>query len=228
MTSTTVAVAAFGLLLGPLLNLLADRVPDRRPLRGDGWPPTDRRFWAITVATGSTWAFIAAAFGATWELPAYLYLAAVSVVLAAIDLAVKRLPNAVVLPSYPIAGVLLLLPAALQPDWDSYLRAWLGAVALFGVYFLLALAYPAGMGFGDVKLAGVLGLYLAFLGWGPLIVGAFLGFLLGAVVGGGLVLLRRAQLKTTYPFGPNMLAGALIAVVWGQAITDWYLGAAGG
>ena len=96
-------------------------------------------------------------FGLAWDLPAYLYLGAVGVALAAIDLDTKRLPNVIVLPSYPVAAVLFLLPALLEGQWDNYVRAIAGAAALFGVFFLLALIHPAGMGFGDVKLAGVLG-----------------------------------------------------------------------
>ena len=78
------------------------------------------------------------------------------------------------------------------------------------------------MGFGDVKLAGVLGMYLGWLGWGAVIVGGFLGFLLGGIVGGGLMLARRAGRKSAIPFGPFMVAGALIAVFVGPAIADWY------
>jgi len=163
-------------------------------------------------------------FGLTWELPAYLYFAAVGVALALIDLDTRRLPNVIVLPSYVVAGLLLLLPAIVDGRWNDYLNAWLGALALFAFYFLLAFVYPAGMGFGDVKLAGVLGLYLGWLGWGPLIVGAFLGFLLGALVGGGLMLAKRAGRKTAIPFGPFMIAGALIAVVFGQSLADTYTG----
>ena len=96
------------------------------------------------------------------------------------------------------------------------------AAALFAFYFLLALVYPAGMGFGDVKLAGVLGLFLGWLGWGELAVGAFLGFLIGAVAGIGLIVAGRAGRKTAIPFGPYMLAGALIAVLVGGAVADAY------
>ena len=78
------------------------------------------------------------------------------------------------------------------------------------------------MGFGDVKLAGVLGLYLGWLGWGVLVVGGFLGFLLGAVVGGGLMLASKAGRKTQIPFGPFMISGALIAVFVGSNIAGWY------
>jgi leader peptidase (prepilin peptidase)/N-methyltransferase len=79
------------------------------------------------------------------------------------------------------------------------------------------------MGFGDVKLAGVLGLYLGWLGWAEVVAGGFLGFLLGGVIGLGLMAVRRADRKSQIPFGPFMLAGALVAILWGGALADLYL-----
>jgi leader peptidase (prepilin peptidase)/N-methyltransferase len=96
-------------------------------------------------------------------------------------------------------------------------------VALYAFYFLLALVYPAGMGFGDVKLAGVLGLYLGWLGWAEVVTGGFLGFLFGGVGGVLLIAVRRAGRKSMIPFGPYMLAGALVAILCGGALADLYL-----
>ena len=96
--------------------------------------------------------------------------------------------------------------------------------ALFGFYFVLALVYPAGMGFGDVKLAGVLGLYLGWLGWGELVVaGASWASCSAASSAGLLMAVRRAGRKSQIPFGPFMLAGALVAILWGGALADLYL-----
>jgi leader peptidase (prepilin peptidase)/N-methyltransferase len=81
------------------------------------------------------------------------------------------------------------------------------------------------MGFGDVKLAGVLGLYLGWLGWSEVIAGGFLGFLLGGVVGGALMAMHRAGRKSSLPFGPFMLLGAFVAILWGGALGDLYLDA---
>ncbi len=183
------------------------------------------RYPLVELGTGLLFALIAVVFGYSWELPAYLYFAAIAVALGLIDLDVKRLPNAIVIPSYADAGLLLLLPAILQPAWMEYANAWLGALVLFAFYFALAYIYPAGMGFGDVKLAGVLGLYLGWLGWGALLVGGFLGFLLGAVVGVVLIVVNRAGRKTAIPFGPFMLLGTLLGIIWGPALSDLYFGA---
>jgi leader peptidase (prepilin peptidase) / N-methyltransferase len=100
----------------------------------------------------------------------------------------------------------------------------LGMAALFVFYLGLSFTYKGrGMGRGDVKLAGVLGLYLGWLGWSSLLVGVFAGFLLGGLVGGALLALRRAGLRTQFPFGPSMLAGAFVAVFAGGPIGAWYL-----
>jgi leader peptidase (prepilin peptidase)/N-methyltransferase len=181
------------------------------------------RYPLVEAGTAVVFGVLTLAIGLEPELPAFLYLGAVGVALAMIDIDVKRLPDAIVLPSYPVAAALLTVAAAVDGRWEDLLRAGLGMVALYAFYFLLALVYPAGMGFGDVKLAGVLGLYLGWLGWAEVVTGAFLGFLFGGVVGGGLVLVRRAGRKSKIPFGPFMLAGALVAILWGGALADLYL-----
>lgn len=185
------------------------------------------RYPLVEAGTAALFAVVALRFGLSWELPAFLYLAAITVALALIDIDVRRLPNAIVLPSYPVAGVLLVGAALLQGDPGSALRSVLAGLALYTVYLVLALIYPAGMGFGDVKLAGVLGLYLGYLGWGEVVVGWFLAFLVGGLVGALLIVLRRAGRKSKIPFGPYMLVGAWLAVLFSDVLVDWYLRLAG-
>lgn len=184
------------------------------------------RYPLIEAGTAFLFVVVGLRFGLSWELPAFLYLAAISVVLGLIDLDTRRLPNVVVLPSYLVGGFLFLIPSIAEGDWSKYLAAWLGALGLFMVYFAMAWVYPAGMGFGDVKLAGLLGLYLGWLGWGVLMAGTFFGFLSGALVGVGLMVFGSAGRKTRIPFGPFMLIGAWIAILWGETIADWYAGIA--
>jgi leader peptidase (prepilin peptidase)/N-methyltransferase len=136
---------------------------------------------------------------------------------------VKRLPNALVLPSYPIGLALLGIAVLGDAGIGMLVRAVLGGLALFAAYFLLVLAHPGGMGFGDVKLAGVLGLYMAWLGWGAWAVGAFAAFLLGGLVGVLLMATGRAGRKSAVPFGPFMLAGALIAILAGPGLARTYV-----
>jgi leader peptidase (prepilin peptidase)/N-methyltransferase len=185
--------------------------------------PISARYPLVELLTGLVFAVLAARIGFVAELPAFLYLGAIGVALALIDLDVKKLPNAIVLPSYAVAAVLLGAAAVFGHDWSSYLRAGLGMAALYAFYFALVSVYPAGMGFGDVKLAGVLGGYLGWLGWGELVAGAFLGFLFGGVVGMLLMVIGKAGRKSKIPYGPFMLAGALVAILWGGVLADLYL-----
>jgi leader peptidase (prepilin peptidase)/N-methyltransferase len=156
-------------------------------------------------------------------LVAFLYLAAISVALGLIDVDVHRLPDAIVLPAYLVGASLLTLASGLAGDWAALGRAGIGMVALWACYRLMRAVYPAAMGFGDVKLAGVLGLFLGWLGWGPLVVGAFSAFLLGAVFAVSLIASGRAGRTSGIPFGPWMLAGAWIGIFAGGAVWTAYL-----
>ena len=199
-------------------------------LRGrcrDCQAPISPRYPVVEGLTAVLFVVMALRFGLDPVLPAYLYLAAVGLALALIDLDVKRLPDALTLPSYVVAPALLGGAALLGSDSGELLRALLGGAAMYAVYFALAFAYPAGMGFGDVKLAGVLGLYTAWLGWGVWAVGLFLGFFLGGVFGIVLIAVKKGGRKTAVPFGPFMLLGVLTAVLVGQDLADAYLNAMG-
>jgi leader peptidase (prepilin peptidase)/N-methyltransferase len=184
--------------------------------------PISARYPLVELLTGILFGAMAWRFGAAWELPAFLYLAAISVALSFIDIDTQRLPDVIVLPSYVVAAVLLGLAALIEPDWSSFLRAVLGGAALLAFYFLALVIYPRGMGWGDVKLAGVVGAYLAWISWGALAVGAFAGFLLGGLFGALLMAVRRAGRKTKIPFGPWLLLGVMVGVLWGTDIAHWY------
>jgi leader peptidase (prepilin peptidase)/N-methyltransferase len=188
--------------------------------------PNSARYPVVELATGVLFAGVAwhlVAAGLLPAVPAFLYFAAIGVALAVIDLDLRRLPNAIVLPSYLVIGVLLAVAALVTRDWWALARAGIGGAALFAFYFVLAFAYPAGMGLGDVKLAGVLGMVLGYLSWASLIIGAFLGFLLGAVVAIVVLATGRGTRKTALPFGPFMIAGALLAMFVAQPLGDLYL-----
>lgn len=156
-------------------------------------------------------------------LAGFLYLAAITVALALIDLDTHTLPNKIVLPAYIVGGVVLLSASVLSGDWGALLRAVIGMAAMFIAYLLMALAYPGGMGLGDVKLAGVLGLYLAWIGWGALLVGAFAAFVLGGLFSIVLLALRKVNRKSGIPFGPWMLGGAWVGVFMGEYLWHTYL-----
>ncbi|GAA3298374.1 prepilin peptidase [Streptomyces cinereospinus] len=169
------------------------------------------------LVTAVLCAALAAATGPRPELGVWLLVTPVGVLLAVVDMRVRRLPDPLTLPL--AAGVLALLgAAALAPghagDWRT---ALLGALALGAGYFLLFVASPGGMGFGDVKLALGAGAVLGWYGWWAVLLGTFAAFGCGAVYGGALVVARKAGRKTAIPFGPFLLAGAYAGLLLGAA-----------
>lgn len=144
---------------------------------------------------------------------ACLYLLWLSVLLSVIDIRTHTLPNRFVLPAYPVAGALLLAASFMDGSPRHGANMVAGAAALAGLYWLLWALHPSGMGFGDVKLAGVLGLFLGYLGWQHVLLGAAAGFVAGGVWGLALIVTRRGTARTAIPFGPSMLAGALAVML---------------
>ncbi|GLY97343.1 A24 family peptidase [Actinoplanes sp. NBRC 103695] len=183
--------------------------------------PISIRYPLVEAGTAALFVAVTARFGLSWELPAYLYLAAVAVALAMIDIDVKRLPDAIVRPSYVVALVLLVPAAVLGHDWRAIARGLIAAAAMW--IFFEIVAFFGAMGGGDVKLAPLLGFYLGWLGWGAVAIGAFAAFVLGGAVGVVLLATRMAKRKTRIPFGPYMLAGAFLAVFAAAPIANWYL-----
>lgn len=157
------------------------------------------------------------------EVVALGYFAVISVWLTVLDLRSSRLPNAIVLPAYGVGLVLLGSAGVIVEDWSSVVRMAVGAASLFGLYLALAVLSPGAMGFGDVKLAGVIGLFLAYLGWSELTVGAIAAFILGGVFAGVLRIRGRASRSSAIPFGPWMLVGAWVGIFWGASISRGYL-----
>jgi leader peptidase (prepilin peptidase)/N-methyltransferase len=181
--------------------------------------PLPRHTWWLMIAVACAWASLTFRFGGheRWSLlPAYLYLGAAGAALTLIDLDVHRLPDLIVLPSYPIVFVLLLVPTVVSGQWGALLRAVLAGLGLFVVYLVLALVSPGGggLGFGDVKLAGVLGLLLGWLGWSPVIVSVLAAFVIGGVIALILLLVGKASRSSHIAFGPSMILGAWLALMF--------------
>ncbi|GAA2424072.1 prepilin peptidase [Streptomyces coeruleofuscus] len=169
----------------------------------------------LVIATALVCAALAAATGTRPELGVWLLLAPVGVLLTAVDFRVRRLPDPLTLPFAAAALVLLGLTALVPEHAGEWTTALLGSLALGGGYFVLFLINPAGMGFGDVKLALGAGAVLGWYGWPTVMLGTFAGFLLGALYGGALVVARRAGRKTAIPFGPFLISGALLGLLAG-------------
>jgi leader peptidase (prepilin peptidase)/N-methyltransferase len=229
--ATGLACAALGALLGPFLAGLTVRIPADDSVFATGWwrgePADRRRIVLVTALIAVVLGAVGLGVGATAELPAYLWLGAVGVTLAVIDVDCHRLPDRLTLPSY-VAGIVLLGAASLaRDDLGALVRALIAMAAVFVVFFALALVSPRSLGFGDVKLAGVLGLFVGWLGWGELLFGLVCGFCVGAVVALALLAGRRVGWRSDVAFGPSLLAGGLVAVIAGQEIVDAYLTSVG-
>jgi len=145
----------------------------------------------------------------------HLLLAGVGLWLLIIDARTHRLPNRIVLPTLGVLTLLVIVEGIVTADTERLLRALLGGLALGVFYAVLHLASRQGMGGGDVKLAAVIGIVLAWHGWTVLVLGGAAAFLLGAVYALVLMVLRRANAKTRIAFGPWMIIGAALAIALG-------------
>lgn len=191
---------AAGLLMAPMAAPYVGGVPRRRRI-------------LMGAATAALFGVLGWRPGADPVLPALLYLAAVGVLLGFIDVEVKRLPDRFTLPSYGLAAALLAVAAPFTGDGPQrFGHALIGMAALFALYFAQALIVPSGIGMGDVKLSGVLGLYLGWFGRDAWVLGLLATYLLGGLAAAGIMIVRRTR-KGEFPFGPCMLAGALVSVL---------------
>jgi leader peptidase (prepilin peptidase)/N-methyltransferase len=243
-----VAIAAVaGLLAGSFFNVVIARLPrheslmrprsrcphcghpvrpyDNVPvvswliLRGrcrDCGEPISARYPLVELLTAALFAAVVIDTGANEHVWLGLALVAVLVPVAFIDLDHRIIPNAIVLPG---AVVAVAIVAATEPSkLGEHLIA---GVAAAGFLLVAVLAYPRGMGMGDVKLAGVLGLYLG-RSVGP----AMLVALLSGTIVGVVIIARKGAAegrKTAVPFGPFLALGGLVGLFFGPDIVDWYL-----
>jgi leader peptidase (prepilin peptidase) / N-methyltransferase len=183
------------------------------------WPPLPV-VCALILAVA--WGFMAWRVGADPVLPAVLYVVGAGVLLGYVDLRVRLLPNVVVLPSYAVVAALLVLAALVSDQWGSLAWAAMGGVALWGFLALFVVLMPSGIGLGDAKLGGVLGLCLGWFGLSYVLLGTFAAFVSGGLVSLGLIASRRGTLKSAIPFGPFLIVGFVAAVAYGDDLIHWY------
>lgn len=226
-----VICAVAGLVTGSLLTVVVEQVPARQALG----PPLQallrrprsvvraRHAPVLAVATAGLFALAALRFGAHGALPAYLVFMAAMVAVAVIDLEHYIVPNRIVVATLVVSVPLLALAAVVEGAWSSFGTAVVGAVAAGGALLAVNLIAPRGMGMGDVKLAVVLGLFLGWIDLAHVVLGLFLGFLLGGVGGMVLIALGLRTRRDHVPFAPFLAGGAVVAVLAGEAILDWYL-----
>ena len=205
------AAVLVALALGPWLAGLTVRlaVPDR----------ADRpSLVRVAVTTALLAGLLAGAVVLAGARPATLALAwaaGAGVVLGAVDLRSHRLPDRVTWPAHAVCAAALMADAVVLGTWPALLRAVAAGAVTFGLAAGLAALFPQALGYGDVKLLGLLGLLLGWFGWGVLMAGVFLGLLTGALVSLALLATRRAGWRTAVPFGPPLLAGAVLALALG-------------
>lgn len=182
------------------------------------------RYPLVEAGTAALFGGTAWIVGGSWVLPAYLWFAAVTFVLILTDLDHKRIPNAILYPGTIVAVALLGIGGAVEGDLPAVWRGLAGGAGYFALLLVVALVARGGFGFGDVKLAFLLGIFTAHRSWEALGVGVFAAFVIGGLVSIALLIAGRAGRKDAIPFGPSLVAGAYVAIAWGDAIADWYLG----
>jgi leader peptidase (prepilin peptidase)/N-methyltransferase len=239
----TALLTIVGLLLGPGLHTLAIQAGDDRPFRVNastcracGEPTATWAFrcrscgrlrwreWATGVVAGAGFAAMSWRFGADAVLPAYLWMVAVGTILILTDFDHFRIPNRVLYPA-TVASVVLLaagaLPTGRGPD---LLRGLAAGVAYALLYFLIFLvARGRGLGFGDVKLAVMLGLFAGFQSWLTLVLSLFATAVIGGVAAIVLLASGRGR-KAELPYGPPLIVGTWLAVSLGPTFLTWYMG----
>jgi len=173
--------------------------------------------WRSAVAGVLAGAVVGAAVGWEWAWLLWVPFVPVYLALAVIDWRTRLLPTYLITPTFGALVGLVLVGWAVTGDGDAVVRAGLGFVTCGAFYFILWFVYPRGLGFGDVRLSGLLGLALGWLGWGQVLVGMYAGFLLGGVIGGLLALIKIVERKG-FPFGPFMLLGAVVGLLWGEPL----------
>ncbi len=225
--ATVVLCALLGVPAGIFANLLVERIPERQHLR----PLPPARTLAATrlqiltiVATVVFFAGAGLRFGADWVVPAYLVFFVCLVSISVIDSQRQIIPNYIVYPTIFASVPLLALAALIQGEWDRFGQAMLGATLAWLALFLIHLISPGGMGFGDVRLAFVLGLFLGWISLSHVVTGLFLGVVIISVVGVVLAILRLRSLQEHIAFGPFLAVGSTLAVYFGESIIRWWSG----
>lgn len=246
--AAALGLGVLGIPVGSFLNVVIDRVPDKSPLRGprEGEPcvpisavgiplqpwlarggrregtPLPRRWLAVELITAAVFALFGARFGEDLRVVPLLVLGASLVAVSVIDLQLLRIPDRVTFPTLALAVPLVGLASLRYDDGEAFVAGLIGAVAYFLVLFVPHLVYPRGMGFGDVKLALVMGLYLGWLGWsdshpvgGPIqlvLYALMLGCSLGVVFGmlSAIVTRRRGE----FPFGPALALACIVVAFY--------------
>ena len=179
------------------------------------------RYPVVEFLTGAIYLLIFLIYGRSYQTLIYALLSSALIIISFIDLDVQIIPDEISLP-----GIVIGLALSFIVPYISYLNSLLGIIIGGGIIFLIALAGLAifkkeAMGGGDVKLSAMIG---AFIGWKYIMISLFIGFFIGAIAGILLILLKIRNRDDLVPFGPFIVLGSLITILWGENILSWYLG----
>lgn len=185
------------------------------------------RYPLVELLMAVIFAAVGARIGLDWSLPGFLLFAWLLVVVTFIDIETRRIPNALTYPLIPALLVLMVAAGFAAGQPGRALSAVVGGAGAFVVLLLLALLPGGGMGMGDAKLAGFIGIGLGYLGYGFVVLGLFSGFFLGAFGGIALLLVRARSggplRRQKIPFGPYLAAGGLLTLFVGGPLITAYL-----
>lgn len=216
-----VAGLLVGLGGGVIAVVIARTVPGTMDLEERRRP---RWWWLAAIGCGGLLGVIGAQRLPTdWALPAYVVFLVATLSLGLTDLDHRLIPNRILFPSLGISLVLLLGGALLDHNGASWLRAAAAGLVYFTTLLIVGLVARGGFGMGDVKLAALLGVFLGFLGWGELVVGLVLAILLGGLVSVLLLATRLKGRNDRFAYGPYLVLGAYLGVLYGADLLDWYL-----
>jgi leader peptidase (prepilin peptidase)/N-methyltransferase len=176
--------------------------------------------WKAALVSAVVAGLVAARLDFTWELLGVIGLAPVGVALFLIDARTRYLPTTLMAPVYAVVVLVAAVAALQRGEWEPLISTAIGWLVYGGFFTLMWLLVPAGgLGFGDVRLSGLLGLALGLISWGAVVLGMLSGILLAGLVSIVLVVVHR---RSHFPYGPYLLVGALIGAMFGQAFADWY------
>jgi leader peptidase (prepilin peptidase) / N-methyltransferase len=247
-----ILAAVLGLMIGSFLTVVVDRVPKHesvaRPrsrcpgcgaqvrtrdnvpviswllLRGRCRSCGERisvRYPLIEAGTAATFVAVALVYDDLYVASMLAAFSALLIAVSVIDLEHRIIPNRITYPAFPVFAAVIVVGWLLDRPLDPP-RAGVGLLAYGGFYFVIAMIAPRGLGMGDVKLAGLIGLVLGSLGLRYVGVAAGAAILAGGLGAIAALALGRGR-KAAIPFGPYLAAGALVAIVWGAPIAAWYL-----
>jgi leader peptidase (prepilin peptidase)/N-methyltransferase len=182
--------------------------------------PISARYPLVEAGTAALFVAFTVHFGASPALPAFLFLAAMGISLAMIDVDHRWLPDSLVLPSYIVAVVLLMPAAAATGEWHSAVRALAGMIAFLALFAALAFIHPLGLGLDEVLLAGLLGLFLGWLSWPAVLIAALVTIVVAGA--GGRVLGAARRIRRTLPVGSCLVAATVLSVFVTAPLAQWY------